>query len=80
MRILFDHSAPYKLARHLERHSVSTAEACGWDQLENGDLLAAGEKAGFDLPLTADKNMRYRDLLEDLLTSKAFTLNHKDVM
>ena len=63
MRILFDHSAPYKLARHLERHSVSTAEACGWDQLENGDLLAAGEKAGFDLPLTADKNMRYQQNL-----------------
>lgn len=63
MRILFDHSAPYKLARHLEGHSVSTAEECGWDQLENGDLLAAAEKAGFDLLLTADKNMRYQQNL-----------------
>jgi hypothetical protein len=60
MRILLDHSAPYKLARHLEGHSVSTAEECGWDQLENGDLLAAEEEAGFDLLLTADKNMRYQ--------------------
>jgi hypothetical protein len=29
-------------------------------QLTNGDLLAEAERAGFDVPVTADKNMRYR--------------------
>ncbi len=63
MRILFDHSTPYGLARLLEGHSVSTAEKCGWDRLTNGDLLDTAEKAGFDLLVTADKNMRYQQNL-----------------
>ena len=63
MRILFDHNTPYRLARHLEGHTVSKAKECGWDRLTNGDLLAAAEKAGFDLLLTADKNMRYQQNL-----------------
>jgi hypothetical protein len=63
MRVLFDQSAPYGLARHLEGHSVSTAEECGWGRLTNGDLLAMAEKDGFDLFLTADKNIRYQQNL-----------------
>ena len=31
--------------------------------MANGDLLAAAERAGFDVLLTADKNMRYRQNL-----------------
>lgn len=63
MRILFDHSAPYRLSGELKDHSVSTAAQRGWDRLTNGDLLAAAERAGFDLLLTADKNMRYQQNL-----------------
>ncbi len=42
---------------------VSKAKECGWDRLTNGHLLVAAEKAGFDLLLTADKNMRYQQNL-----------------
>ncbi len=63
MRILFDQNAPFKLARHLAGHAVSRALDLGWDRLVNGDLLAAAEKAGFDLFLTADKNLRYQQNL-----------------
>ncbi len=63
MRVLFDKSAPYGLARHLEGHSVSTAEQSGWGRLENGDLLTAAEQAGYELFLTADKNLRYQQNL-----------------
>ena len=56
MRVLFDQSAPYDLARYLEGHSVATAEECGWDRLTNGDLLATAEKDGFDLFLTRQKH------------------------
>jgi len=31
--------------------------------LTNGDLLSEGERAGFDVILTADKNMRYQQNL-----------------
>jgi hypothetical protein len=55
MRVLFDQSAPYGLARYLEGHSFSTAEECGWGRLTNGDLLATAEKDGFDLFLRPTK-------------------------
>ena len=63
MRILFDHNTPYGLARHLAGHTVSKAKDRGWDRLTNGDLLVAAEEAGFDLLLTADKNMGYQQNL-----------------
>lgn len=33
--------------------------------MTNGDLLAAAEEAGFELFLTADKNLRYQQNLYD---------------
>jgi predicted nuclease of predicted toxin-antitoxin system len=65
MRILFDHSTPAPLASYLSGHSVTKAKNRGWDKLTNGDLLAEAEKAGFDVLLTADNNMRYQQNLTD---------------
>jgi len=42
---------------------VFTAEDQGWDRLENGDLLTAVELDGFEVFLTADKNLRYQQSL-----------------
>jgi hypothetical protein len=63
MRILFDHGAPRGLARELVRHTVTAANAMGWDRLSNGDLLKAAEEAGFDLLLTTDHKIRYQQNL-----------------
>jgi hypothetical protein len=63
MRVLFDKSAPFGLIRHLAGHVVSTAEERGWDRLENGALLTVAEEAGFEVFLTADKNLRYQQNL-----------------
>jgi hypothetical protein len=63
MRILFDHNTPRGIARHLAGHAVTEAKELGWDRLTNGDLLAAAQNAGFDMLLTADKNMRYQQNL-----------------
>jgi putative NIF3 family GTP cyclohydrolase 1 type 2 len=65
MLILLDHNAPKRLALHLQGHSVSTAKERGWDRLTNGDLLASAEEAGFELFLTADKNLRYQQNLSE---------------
>ncbi len=35
----------------------------GWDRLVNGDLLDMAEEAGFELFITADKNLRYQQNL-----------------
>jgi hypothetical protein len=42
---------------------VTEARARGWDTLENGDLLDAAEAAGFEVLVTTDKNLSYRQNL-----------------
>jgi hypothetical protein len=63
MLILFDHVTPSGIARFLPAHTVTKAKDRGWDTLTNGDLLTEAERAGFDVLLTADKNMRYQQNL-----------------
>jgi hypothetical protein len=63
MLILFDHVTPRGIARFLPGHAVTRAKDRGWDTLTNGNLLAEAERAGFDVLLTADKNMRYQQNL-----------------
>lgn len=64
MRVLFDHGTPAPLIPFLAGHTVTKAKERGWDTLSNGDLLTVAEEAGFDLLLTADKNIRYQQNLE----------------
>ena len=63
MLILFDHVTPSGVARFLPGHTVTKAKDRGWDTLTNGELLAEAEHAGFDVLLTADKNMRSQQRL-----------------
>jgi hypothetical protein len=56
-------SRPPAFARFLPDHTVTKAKDRGWDTLTNGDLLAEAERAGFDVLLTADKNMRHQQNL-----------------
>src|SRR5271165_3944506 len=63
MLVLFDHSTPAPLSSHLTGHTVTEARDRGWDTLSNGELLDEAERAGFDVLLTADKNMRYQQSL-----------------
>jgi hypothetical protein len=63
MRVLFDQATPVPIRPYLTGHTVSAAFQMGWHKLKNGELLAAAEKAGFDLFLTTDKNMRYQQNL-----------------
>src|SRR5580704_12715459 len=63
MFIVFDQATPVPIRSYLEGHTVRTAAQQGWDKLKNGDLLTAAEKAGFDMLVTTDKNMRYQQNL-----------------
>ena len=63
MLILFDHSTPAPLRYALKGHVVIEATERGWDRLANGALLDAAEAAGFELMVTADKNMHYQQNL-----------------
>jgi hypothetical protein len=59
MLILFDRSTPAPLRYALKGHVVVEAVERGWERLANGALLDAAEAAGFELFVTADKNIRY---------------------
>ena len=60
MLILLDHSTPAPLRYALKGHVVVEAVERGWERLDNGALLAAAEAAGFEVFVTADKNIRYQ--------------------
>lgn len=63
MRLLFDHNVPAPLRRLLTRYEIMLAGELGWHEMVNGDLLTAAERAGFDVLLTADQNIRYQQNL-----------------
>lgn len=63
MLILLDHSAPAPLRKALTGHAVVEAFERGWQRLTNGGLLKAAEADGFDILITADKNIRYQQNL-----------------
>jgi hypothetical protein len=64
LRILFDKNVPVGVRRFLFAHEVITVVELEWPpQLENGELLKEAEMACFDLMVTADQNIRYRQNL-----------------
>lgn len=63
MFILFDHSTPAPLRYALKGHVVVEAFERGWEMLVNGDLLDVAEDEGFELFVTADKNLRHQQNL-----------------
>jgi hypothetical protein len=63
MLILFDQATPAPLRPYLKGHSIRTASQQGWDRMENGLLLNAAEKGGFEMLLTTDKNMGHQQNL-----------------
>ena len=65
MKILFDQGTPVPLRRHLPRHDVATAAEMDWSQLTNGELLTAATKAGFEVLVTTDQNLRYQQDLKE---------------
>ena len=65
MKILFDQNVPRNLARHLAGHQVTRSAELGWEELKNGALLKMAEENGFDLMITADRNLAYQQNLKD---------------
>ena len=63
MRIVLDECVPVQIRNALPRHEVKTARQMGWGGLANGKLLDETEKAGFDLIIVADKNLRHQQNL-----------------
>lgn len=65
MLVLFYNGTPRGLAAFLAGHTVEEARLHGWEELANGDLIVAAEAAGFEVPVTTDKNIRYQQNLKN---------------
>ena len=65
MRILFDQGTPVPLRASLVGHTVMTAYEMNWSTLQNGELLAEAERAGFELFITTDQNLAYQQNLQN---------------
>jgi len=65
MRILIDNCVPRKFPRLITGHDLTYARQLGWQELENGDLLAAAEFADFQVMVTTDKNLQYQQNMTD---------------
>ena len=55
--MLLDNNLPSKLRALMIGHDVFSARYLGWSDLPDGDLLREAQQAGFDVMLTADKNI-----------------------
>ena len=63
MHVLLDEQLPRHLARAIAGHDVSTVQQRGWAGLQNGELLRVAADAGFDVLVTADRNLQFQQNL-----------------
>ena len=63
MKILLDECVPLQVRYALPAHEVATAQRLGWGGISNGDLPDKAERAGFQIFILADKNLRYQQNL-----------------
>lgn len=66
--MLLDENLPRQLIGELPGHRVSSVVREGWAGVLNGELLRRAESAGFEVFVTADRNLQY----QQTLTSRAF--------
>jgi predicted nuclease of predicted toxin-antitoxin system len=64
VKVLFDQNVPRNLAPHLKVHEVTRSAQLGWQELKNGDLLEAAQGWGFEVLVTADRNLAYQQNLK----------------
>jgi predicted nuclease of predicted toxin-antitoxin system len=64
VKVLFDQNVPRNLAPHLKTHEVTRSVELGWQELKNGDLLEAAQNRGFEVLVTADRNLAYQQNLK----------------
>ena len=84
MRLLLDECADEGLRHHFTGHECQTCRYAGLTGLANGALLAAADRAGFELLITVDQNMPDQQTLRgrsmSLLVLRARTTNLDDLL
>jgi hypothetical protein len=63
MRVLLDECIDERFRNYFPDHDCQSARYAGLAGLKNGDILAAAEKAKFDVFLTVDQGIEYQQNL-----------------
>lgn len=63
MKILLDECVPKDLCKSFSGHECRAARVAGFGGKKNGELLDAAERAGFDVLITVDQRIPYRQRL-----------------
>jgi predicted nuclease of predicted toxin-antitoxin system len=84
MRLLLDECLDEGLRHHFTGHECQTCRYAGLTGLANGALLAAADRAAFDVLITVDQNMPNQQSLRgrsiSLLVVRARTTNLDDLL
>ena len=81
MRILIDECLPRQLKKWLAGvHDAVTVQEMGWANVKNGKLLRAANDAGFDVFVTADKNMYYQQNFNGLRISAVVVPSNRKLL
>ncbi len=75
-KALLDENLPRPLKKHFSHLDAKTVADMGWQSKENGELLLAMTEAGFEILLTADKNLHYQQNLEKYTVKVVVLLTH----
>ena len=60
MKVLLDENIPHDLRPFLLHHDTFTTAYLGWAGLQNGQLLRAAERGGFEVMVTGDLSLTYQ--------------------
>ena len=63
MRVLLDDNIHQNFLKQIVGHELTHARQMGWAERENGDLISAAEGRGFEVLITADKQMQYQQTI-----------------
>jgi predicted nuclease of predicted toxin-antitoxin system len=66
VRVLLDEQLPRQLAAYLVGHETVTVQRQGWAGARNGELLRRAVEAGFDVFVTADRNLQFQQNLRSV--------------
>ena len=63
MRVLLDESLPRPWKREIAGHEVLHVADLGWQGVKNGELLRRAVSEGFEVLITADRNIEHQQNL-----------------
>jgi predicted nuclease of predicted toxin-antitoxin system len=63
-KLLLDENLPHNLRRLLGTHKVFTVAFLGWAGIQNGDLLDAADREGFDVLITSDQGFSHQQRMD----------------